>query len=161
MKLSARDIMVKDFDKIHAEAPANTAIEMILNGKVRPTGHKTISLIVVNSLSEMAGVVTMFDILYHLRPSFLNRGVSGEDIDWEGQLSNLIKDLGTKKVRQIMSTHVIGASPDEHIMVLLDRMVKNKYRRLPVLENHKPLGIVYISDIYFHLFAKTGNVQGR
>jgi CBS domain-containing protein len=31
-------------------------------------------------------------------------------------------------------------------------MIKNKYRRLPVLENEKPIGVVYISDIYHKLF---------
>lgn len=154
MTLLARDIMVKSFDKIHAEAPASLAIEMILNGKIRDTGHKTVSLIVVDQSSELAGVVTMFDILYHLRPTFLNYGIRGEDLSWGGQLDSFIKDLATKKVRQIMSTNVVGASPDEHLMVIIDRMVKNKYRRLPVLENHKPVGIVYLSDIYFHLFSK-------
>ncbi len=154
MTLLARDIMVRDFDKIHSGAPASEAVEMILNGKVRATGHKTISLIVVDGASEMAGVVTMFDILYHLRPSFLNRGISGEDIDWHGQMLTLVKELKAKKVKEIMSTQVVWASPDEHLMVLLDRMVKNRYRRLPVLENQKPIGIVYISDIYHHLFTR-------
>jgi len=37
-------------------------------------------------------------------------------------------------------------------MVLLDRMIKKKYRRLPVLENNKPIGVVYISDIYSKIF---------
>ncbi|MBI5062199.1 MAG: CBS domain-containing protein [Desulfatitalea sp.] len=154
MTLLARDIMVRDFDKIHSGAPASEAIEMILNGKVRATGHKTISLVVVDGAREMAGVVTMFDILYHLRPTFLNRGISGEDIDWQGQMLTLVKELKAKKVKDIMSTQVVWASADEHLMVLLDRMVKNRYRRLPVLENQKPLGIVYISDIYYHLFTK-------
>lgn len=154
MTLLARNIMVKTFDKIHADAPASLAIEMILNGKIRDTGHKTVSLIVVDQFSELAGVVTMFDILYHLRPAFLNYGIKGEDLSWNGQLETFIKELGTKKVRQVMSTNVVGASPDEHLMVLIDRMVKNKYRRLPVLENHKPIGIVYLSDVYFHVFSR-------
>lgn len=154
MTLLARDIMVKTFDKIHADAPASLAIEMILKGKIRDTGHKTVSLIVVDQFSELAGVVTMFDILYHLRPAFLNYGIKGEDLSWNGQLETFIKELGTKKVRQVMSTNVVGASPDEHLMVLIDRMVKNKYRRLPVLENHKPTGIVYLSDVYFHVFSR-------
>ncbi|MBI5552417.1 MAG: CBS domain-containing protein [Desulfobacterales bacterium] len=159
MTLLARDIMVKDFDKIHSGAPASEAVEMILNGKVRATGHKTISLVVVDGAREMAGVVTMFDILYHLRPSFLNRGISGEDIDWHGQMLTLVKELKAKKVKEIMSTQVVWASADEHLMVLLDRMVKNRYRRLPVLENQKPIGIVYISDIYHHLFTKINDLQ--
>jgi len=153
MTILARDVMVRQFDKIHSNAPAGQAIEMILNGRTRETGHKTISLIVVNESSELAGVVTMFDILYHLRPSFLNFGLSGEDLSWDGQLDKFIKTLETKKVNQIMSTNVIGASPDEHLMVILDRMVKNKYRRLPVMEKHKPIGIVYIGDIYHRLFS--------
>jgi CBS domain-containing protein len=154
MTLLAREIMVKDFDKIHSGAPASEAIEMILNGKVRATGHKTISLIVVDGSSELAGVVTMFDILYHLRPSFLNRGISGDDFFWQGQMTKLVQELKTKKVRDIMSNQVVWASSDEHLMVLLDRMVKNRYRRLPVLDDQKPIGIVYISDIYYHLFTK-------
>ena len=51
-----------------------------------------------------------------------------------------------------MSTDVIGASADEHVIAILDRMIKKKYRRLPVLENNKPIGVVYISDIYASLF---------
>jgi CBS domain-containing protein len=95
----------------------------------------------------------MFDILYHLRPTFLNYGISGEEMQWSGQLGKLIDNIKGKKVKQVMSEHIVGASLDEHLMVLLDRMIKNKYRRLPVLQDHKPIGIVYISDIYYYLFS--------
>jgi CBS domain-containing protein len=153
MTMRARDVMVTEFDKIHAEESARLAIEMILNGKVRESGHKTVSLVVVDEFSELAGVVTMFDILYHLRPDFLNYGYSGDYISWEGQLRPFIEALKKKKVKQIMSPEVMGASPDEHLMTILDRMVKNKYRRLPVIENNKPIGIVYIADVFHHLFS--------
>jgi CBS-domain-containing membrane protein len=153
MTLRARDVMVTEFDKIHAEESAPLAIEMILNGRVRETGHKTVSLVVVDEFSELAGVVTMFDLLYHLRPDFLNYGYSGDYISWEGQIQPFIEALKNKKVKQIMSPEVIGASPDEHLMTILDRMVKNKYRRLPVIQNNKPIGIVYIADVFHHLFA--------
>jgi CBS domain-containing protein len=154
MTMRARDVMVTEFDKIHAEESARLAIEMILNGKVRESGHKTVSLVVVDEFSELAGVVTMFDILYHLRPDFLNYGYSGDYISWEGQIQPFIEALKNKKVKQIMSPEVVGASPDEHLMTILDRMVKNKYRRLPVIENNKPVGIVYIADVFHHLFSK-------
>lgn len=153
MTLLARDIMVTEFDKIHEDAPVEKAIQMILNGKLRKTGHKTISLIVVDDFNRLVGVITMFDILYHLRPSYLNYGISGEEMQWSGQLGKLVDDIKGKKVKQVMSPTVVGAALDEHLMVLLDRMIKNKYRRLPVLQDHKPIGIVYISDIYHHLFA--------
>ncbi|RJP84494.1 MAG: CBS domain-containing protein [Desulfobacteraceae bacterium] len=155
MTFFAKDIMVTEFDTIHEDEPVEKAIQMILNGKLRKTGHKTISLIVIDDFNHLAGVITMFDILYHLRPSFLNYGINGEEMQWSGQVGKLIDDIKGKRVKQVMSEHVMGASPDEHLMVLLDRMIKNKFRRLPVLQDHKPVGIVYIADVYYYLFSDT------
>lgn len=52
-----------------------------------------------------------------------------------------------------MSTQIVGASANEYLRVILYRMVKNKYQRLPVLENGRLIGVAYISDIYYHFFS--------
>ena len=140
MTLCAKDIMVSNFDTIHMEAPVEEAINKISNGIVRETGYKTISLMVVDDFNKPSGVVTMFDVLYHLRPDFLNFGIYGEELKWEGRMEPLLDIVQGKKVH--------------HIMTLLDRMIKNKYRRLPILKNDQPIGIVYISDIYHHIFSQ-------
>ncbi|MFH1982089.1 MAG: CBS domain-containing protein [Pseudomonadota bacterium] len=155
MTVYAKDIMVASFEKVHENAPVKEAIQLILNGKVRETGYKSISLVVVNGYKHLAGVVTMYDILYHLRPEFLNYGISADQLSWSGQLKNCIDILNDKKVKQVMSKTVVGASGDEHIMVILDRMIKHKYRRLPVLENNRPIGVIYMSDIYCRIFKKS------
>ena len=49
MQLYARDLMTKNFDTIHRDATVELAIRKILNAKVRPTGHKTISLMVLTT----------------------------------------------------------------------------------------------------------------
>ena len=152
MTVYARDIMVTSFDKIDENAPIEKAIQMISNGKVRKTGHKTVSLLVTDYYDNLVGVITMFDILYHLRPAFLNHGIDGDQLPWRGQLMKFIEDLKAKKVKQVMTRDVVGASLDEHLMVILDRMIKNKYRRLPILENNKPIGVVFLADIYYKLF---------
>jgi len=152
MTLLAKDIMVTSFDTVNENAPISEAIHMILNGKVRKTGHKSVSLMVVDDFQQLVGVLTMFDILYHLRPDFLNCGINAEDLPWAGQLKTVTDLLKRKTVKDVMSQHVVGARVDEHIMVILDRMIKNKYRRLPVLDNKRPIGIIYISDIYWHVF---------
>jgi CBS domain-containing protein len=51
-----------------------------------------------------------------------------------------------------MSTPVMTIGPDDHLMVIIDTMVKKKLRRLPVVENDKVLGVVYLYDVYHHLF---------
>jgi len=154
MTVFAKDIMVSNFETIHIEAPAEEAILRISNGIVRETGYKTISLMVIDDFNKLIGVITMFDILYHLRPDFLNFGINGEELKWDGQLKSLVSKFQGMKVDHVMTHNVVGAMPGDHIMVILDRMVKNRYRRLPVLKNDQPIGIVYLSDIYYHLFNK-------
>ena len=88
MTVYARDIMVTSFDKIDENAPIEKAIQMISNGKVKKTGHKTVSLLVTDYYDNLVGVITMFDILYHLRPAFLNHGIDGDQSPWRGQLMN-------------------------------------------------------------------------
>jgi CBS-domain-containing membrane protein len=107
---------------------------------------------VVDDLNKLSGVVTMFDVLYHLRPSYLNLGIDGEELDWEGQLKSLVYSFRDKKVHQVMTRSVVGVAMEDHILVALDRMVKHKYRQLPVLRNGQPIGVVYISDIFNRVF---------
>ena len=153
MTLHAKDIMVTDFDVILENAPIEEAIRKISHGAIRATGYKTISLMVINEFNKLCGLISMFDILYHLRPDFLNCGINGEELNWEGQLQILLNKLKLKKVHHVMSHQIVGAQLDDHIVVLLDRMVKNRYRRLPVLQNDRPVGVVYISDIFHRLFS--------
>ncbi len=152
MKKFVKDIMVTEFDTIHSDELVEKAIQMILQSKVRETGGKATSLMVLDDVMMFVGIITMADILYHLRPTFLNYGISGEEVAWNEQFDIAMKALKEKKVSQLMSRNIVGASIDEHLMVILDRMVKNKYHRLPVLEGGKPIGIVYISDIYYYFF---------
>lgn len=153
MKTYVKDIMATEFDTIRSDETVEKAIQMILNGKVRETGDKTTSLLVLDKVMMFVGIITMADILYHLRPTFLNYGINGDQVSWDEQFDIAMKNLKGKEVRQLMSTNIVGASVDEHLMVILDRMVKNKYHRLPVLKNGKPIGVVYIADIYFHFFS--------
>ena len=70
----ANDIMVRDFDSIDENALVGEAVKKIFAGKLRRTGYKTVSLMVTDEMHQLVGVVTMFDILYHLRPTFLKYG---------------------------------------------------------------------------------------
>jgi len=152
MTIYAKDVMVKSFHKIHQDAPVEYAINLILNGKVRKTGHKTVSIIVVDDFGHLTGVISMYDILFHLRPDFLNLNINADQLRWTGQVKRLVEALKEKAVKQIMSMNVMCASLDDHIMVILDQMIKNKYRRLPVLEQNKPIGVIYLSDVYYNIF---------
>jgi len=150
MKVTARDVMVKDFDKIRSDAPIEEAVQLIYKGKVRETGQKTGSVMVIDRFNRLTGVISMFDVLYHLRPQILDYMVSGINF-WNEELESYVKHFRRLTVKQIMSSPVLFVSPDDNLMVVIDRMVRKKCRRLPVLESSQVIGIVYLSEVYYHL----------
>lgn len=154
MQLFARDIMTKNFDTIHLDDPVDKAIKKILNAKVRPTGHKTVSLMVVDDVHALVGTISMYYILYHLRPSYLNYGIDGNELSWKGEVDEFVRAVREKKVRQIMNDNVLSVPPDEPVMSVLDRLIKNHLRRISVVENGRLIGVIYMSDIFYHLFSE-------
>jgi CBS-domain-containing membrane protein len=158
MKLTARDVMVKEFNTIDQHAPVEDAVRMIFQGKTRQTGYKTISVIVTDKYGALAGVVSMFDILYHLRPPILN--FMGDSIDFpEEELNAYIKRFKGLTVGQVMNSPVRYVTPDTNLIVIVDRMVKEKSRRLPVVENSKVVGIVYLSEVFGTLCKNWLNID--
>ena len=150
MKLTARDVMVRDFDKIRSDAPIIEAVRLIYNGRVRETGQKTASVMVIDEFNRLTGVISMFDVLYHLRPPFLN--YMENDINfWNEELESYVERFKGLTVKQIMSSPVLFVSPDDDLMMVIHRMVRKKCRRLPVLENSQVIGIVYLSEVYYHM----------
>ncbi len=53
----------------------------------------------------------------------------------------------TTLIREIMSTHVIYASPDQSIEECMAVMTDKRIRHLPVLDHEKLVGIVSIGDL--------------
>ena len=54
-------------------------------------------------------------------------------------------------VDDIMTTEVVTISPDTHLMVIAEIMIKKHIRRLPVVQYETVVGIVYVSDIFYGL----------
>jgi CBS domain-containing protein len=59
------------------------------------------------------------------------------------------------KISDIMSIPLITIGPDASLSVAARRMVNNKIRRLPVMKQHKLIGIIVVSDFAKHLSKKT------
>jgi len=158
MKRTAIDVMVTEFDTIQENAPITEAVKLIYNGKVRETGYKTVCVMVTNDFGDLVGVVSMFDILYHLRPPILN--YLGDSIHLGTQeLESYVKRFKGMTVGQVMNSPIKYVSPDTDIMGIVDRMVKDKCRRLPVVEDSKVVGIVYLTDIYCYLCKNWLNID--
>ena len=153
MELTAGDIMVKDFATIHPDAPVSDAVRLILRWKVRETGYKPFGIMVVDVVGRLVGMVSMFDILYHLRPPFMNYELQSFS-PWKGELDPYLERFKDLKVQQVMSSPVMTVHPGDHVMIVIDHMIKGKFRRLPVVQGEKILGMVYLSDVFLSLCGK-------
>jgi CBS domain-containing protein len=59
------------------------------------------------------------------------------------------------KVREIMSAPLITIGPDASLKEAARKMVNHRIRRLPVLKQHRLVGIIVVSDFARHLGKKT------
>jgi CBS domain-containing protein len=59
--------------------------------------------------------------------------------------------LSSIKVGDMMSKIRTSASPDTSIDVAVQRMVNNRIRRLPIIDNGKLVGIITVTDLAKHL----------
>ncbi len=149
-ELTAKDIMVKSYATIAPDAPIQEAGRLIFEGKVRDSGYKPFGIIVTDEIGRLVGMVSMFDILYHLRPAFLNYELDAFDMP-QAEMDIYVDQFKELKVEQVMSSPVVTVSPDDGLIILIDLMVKKKFRRLPVVDGDKILGIVYLSDVFYRL----------
>ncbi|MFC1895338.1 HPP family protein [Thermodesulfobacteriota bacterium] len=153
MHVTAKDIMVQEFETIRPEATVVEAARRIFDAPVRASGFRTVALMVTDEDEKLVGVISMFDILYRLRPSFLNYDVEALQV-WNGEIEAHLEQLRDLSVRQAMTAPVITARAEDHIMVLIDRMIKRRARRLPVVEDRKIIGVVYLMEV-FHGLCKS------
>jgi CBS domain-containing protein len=149
--LKARDIMVQDYAIIRPDTLVREAACIIFEAKVREKGYKPFGLMVVDDGGRLVGMTSMTDILYHVRPPFMKHQV-GEGSLWEEEMEFHLEEFNDLLVQDIMSSPVLTAHPNEPLMVLVNKMVKNKIRRLPVEDGDKLLGIIYLSDVYYHTY---------
>ncbi len=147
MHRTAKDIMVKEYETIRTEAPVKEAARAIYNSEPRATGYKPFGIMVTDDLGRLVGSISMYDILYHIRPAFMNYEL-GKPSLWDGEIEAHIDELDNLTVDQIMRTPVVTAAPDDNLVVVIDRMIRASARRLPIVENDQIVGIVHFSDVF-------------
>jgi CBS domain-containing protein len=153
MKILARDIMTTGFHTLRPDMPIADAVRMFQSAGEQE-GRKVFGMMVTDDQQRLLGLLSMYDILLYMRPKHIHIWGEMEDIDVAGLVETACKKVTAILVGDIMSTEVVTVSPDTHLMMILDIMIKKHIRRLPVVDGEKILGIVYISDLFYHLLDR-------
>jgi CBS domain-containing protein len=152
MSATARDVMTTDFHTLHPESSITAAVELF--EKATASERRIFGMMVVDDAGHLAGMLSMYDILLYIRPKHIHIWGTMEDIDIEGVIAAACEKIKSIRVGDLMSREVITVSPQTHLMMVLDIMIKKHIRRLPVVAAGKILGIVYISDLFHHLLKR-------
>lgn len=153
MKMTARDIMATNFHTLAPQTPVNAAVKLLVRAS-QVEGRRIFALMVVDDGGQLIGMLSMYDILLFMRPKHTHIWGMMDDIDLVGIVDRVCEKTKSVLVGDIMSTEVVTITPQTHLMMILDLMIKKHIRRLPVLEDGQILGIVYISDLFYHILDR-------
>jgi CBS domain-containing protein len=156
MKTTAASIMTRQFPTLFPETPLIEAISLFRQAS-RQSGRRLFGVIVTDRCGKLTGMLSMYDILLYLRPKHIQIWGAMEDLDVAGLIEAAGSRLKSIQVGDIMTTEVITIGPNVDLFRVLDIMIKKHVRRLPVVEDQKIIGIVYISDLFNHLLERIGD----
>lgn len=150
MKVTAKDVMTPDFHTLRPGMRISEAIQAFQQA-TREEGRKIFGMLVTGDDDRLLGMLSMYDILLLLKPKHIQIWGKMEDIQIAGLLETTCRQARDIRVGDIMTTELITVAPDTHLLVLLDIMISKHIRRIPVISNSRILGMVYISDLFYHL----------
>ncbi|WP_022667280.1 CBS domain-containing protein [Desulfospira joergensenii] len=153
MQRTARDIMTSKFHTLTPTTPVAEAVKLFKTA-AELEGRKVFGMMVIDDSGQLAGMISMYDILLFMRPKHIHIWGRMEDIDMAGIIEKAFDKTRSILVGDIMTPDIITVAPQTHILMVLDLMIKKHVRRLPVVEEEKILGIVYISDLFYNFLDR-------
>ena len=148
--LTARDVMVRTFHTLSPKLSIEEAAKLFKTASELEQ-RRIFGLIVTDQSGRLIGMMSMYDILLFIRPKHVQVWGMMEDINIAGLMEEICSRAKSVLVEDIMTTDLITVTPDTSVMFILDIMITKHIRRIPVVEDGKVEGIVYISDLFFNL----------
>lgn len=148
-ELKARDVMTKRVKTLDEEMTLREAAEFLAS-------HKISGAPVVDSEGNLVGLVSEADLMDEKkRKAAIPRlALYGLFTIPEELLEESYKEGFAMRVRDVMTTKVLTATPETSVEELADVMLRKKINRVPILHDGKLVGIVTRHDILRGL-AKT------
>jgi CBS domain-containing protein len=153
MGLTAREVMSTRFFTLKPETSIGDAVHVFQEAH-RESGRTVFGLMVTNDEGKLVGMLSVYDIFLLLRPKHIHIWGEMEDLEVTGILEEACRRAKGVLVGDIMTTELITITPDTHLLHVIDIMIKKHVRRLPVMENGRIVGIVYLSRVFHHLLER-------
>ena len=134
--MKARDVMVSPVITVKPSTPVREAAQIFLERRIS-------AVPVVDEQGKLIGIVSEGDLMRRVeagteqkRPWWLQGFIGDETLAAE-----FVKAHG-RKVADVMTRHVISASPDTPLSEIAGLLEKNSIKRVPILKGDQLVGIV-------------------
>ncbi len=101
---------------------------------------------------KMVGFIAEKDVLHKLFPTLEDMMVDGlGSVDFD-EMMGKYRGVVNLKVKDLMTRSVVTVSPEDHILKAATTMVRRKFRRIPVADAGKLVGMLSLGDIHKAIF---------
>jgi CBS domain-containing protein len=111
-------------------------------------------VLVVDSEQRLAGIVTYSDLSRKLLPTQKELMEHEEYVTTPQLMEDRFRDIASVPVGEIMTRNVITVSPDLEALMAGATMTARRVKQLPVVQNHKVMGIISHTDIGWGLMMQ-------
>jgi len=151
--MHATDVMTTRFMTLKPDNTITEAVDCFQTAS-REQGKNVFGLMVTDDTDRLVGMLSMYDILLFVQPRHANIWPELEDDEQANAFRELLGRVKSIRVGDLMTTDVVTITPQTHLLAIVDIMIKRHIRRLPVVHDQEVVGIVYISDLFYHLLQQ-------
>ena len=154
--MQIKEIMNKEVLSLKPDDDLKTAVKFFSENKIGGAP-------VVNGDNSLLGILSEIDVIKTLKtkttklemvfPSSHSLGLSFQESIVYKEIQDAFKDIGEMEVRDIMTTDVITAGPNQLIEEVAPELLKENVKRVPIVEDGKVVGIITRRDIIKGLIA--------
>ncbi len=112
------------------------------------------NILVVESEQRLTGIVTYSDISRKLLPTQKELMEHEEYLTTPQLMEDRFRDIASVPVGEIMTRNVITVSPDLEALKAGATMTARRVKQLPVVQNHKVVGVISHTDIGWGLMMQ-------
>ena len=142
-----KDIMTKGARTVHEDTPIKEVASLMCL-------YRFSGLPVVEGEDKLIGFIAEKDVLAQLFPSVEDAMEGMTTIDLKEKVREY-GDILNRKVGDLMTRGVRTVSPDMPILKAAIIMANNRFRRIPVAEGDRLVGMLSLGDIHKAIFHKS------
>jgi len=152
--MNAREVMSRRVISVTPETTIEEAIRLMLD-------HRISGLPVVDAAGALVGVVTEGDLLRRIET-----GTDKRHSGWvglllgPGRLAAEYTRSHAHKVGEVMTSEVVGVSPDTPLTEVVELMEDRRIKRVPVVDRGKLVGIVSRANLVAALAGMLSKERG-